>query len=52
MRLVLPTLWSPSKTILVRFGGADEKSADTGVVEVSIGWLYRSDPGVRENVGY
>jgi len=32
MRLVLPTLWSPSKTILVRFGGAEEKSAETGVV--------------------
>jgi hypothetical protein len=31
MRLVLPTLWSPSKTILVRFGGAEEKSAVTGV---------------------
>jgi len=27
IRLVFPTLWSPSKTILVRFGGADEKSA-------------------------
>jgi hypothetical protein len=35
IRLVFPTLWSPSKTILVRFGGADEKSAATGVV----GWV-------------
>lgn len=26
MRLVLPTLWSPSSTILVRFGGDAEKS--------------------------
>jgi hypothetical protein len=33
MRLVFPTLWSPSKTIFVRFGGADEKSAVTGVVD-------------------
>lgn len=34
IKLVLPTLWSPSNTILVRFGGAEEKSAVTGVV----GW--------------
>lgn len=27
MRLVFPTLWSPSKTILVRLGGDEEKSA-------------------------
>jgi hypothetical protein len=31
IRLVLPTLWSPRSTIFVRFGGADEKSAATGV---------------------
>lgn len=31
MRLVLPTLWSPSRTIFVRFGGAEEKSAAVGV---------------------
>lgn len=31
IRLVLPTLWSPSSTILVLFGGEDEKSAVTGV---------------------
>lgn len=30
MRLVFPTDWSPSNTIFVRFGGADEKSAVTG----------------------
>jgi len=30
IRLVLPTLWSPRRTILVRLGGEDEKSADTG----------------------
>jgi hypothetical protein len=37
IRLVLPTLWSPSSTIFVRFGGAEEKSGATGDVEVSIG---------------
>jgi hypothetical protein len=31
MRLVLPTLWSPRSTILVRLGGAEEKSAAAGV---------------------
>jgi hypothetical protein len=31
MRLVLPTLWSPSSTIFVRLGGEEEKSAVTGV---------------------
>jgi hypothetical protein len=36
MRLVLPTLWSPSKTIFVRFGGVDEKSAVAGVDKASI----------------
>lgn len=36
MRLVFPTLWSPSKTIFVRFGGDEEKSADAGVDGVSI----------------
>lgn len=35
MRLVLPTDWSPSKTIFVRFGGAEEKSAVTGEVACS-----------------
>ena len=35
MRLVFPTLWSPSSTILVRFGGDDEKSAETGEVTES-----------------
>lgn len=35
MRLVLPTLWSPSSTIFVRFGGEEEKSAVTGVEGVS-----------------
>ena len=34
IKLVLPTDWSPSKTIFVRFGGAEEKSAPTGVVGV------------------
>lgn len=36
MRLVFPTLWSPSNTIFVRFGGEDEKSAETGVAGVSM----------------
>lgn len=36
MRLVFPTLWSPSKTIFVRFGGEEEKSAETGVAGVSM----------------
>ena len=27
---VLPTLWSPSRTILLRLRGGDEKSAVTG----------------------
>lgn len=36
MRLVLPTLWSPSKTIFVRFGGAEEKSAAVGVAGVDM----------------
>jgi len=36
MRLVLPTLWSPSNTIFVRFGGEEEKSAVTGVVGASM----------------
>lgn len=31
IRLVLPTLWSPRRTILVRLGGEEEKSAETGV---------------------
>jgi hypothetical protein len=31
IRLVLPTLWSPSSTIFVRLGGEEEKSAVTGV---------------------
>jgi len=39
MRLVFPTLWSPSKTIFVRFGGEEEKSAETGVDGVSMGAL-------------
>ena len=32
IRLVFPTLWSPRRTILLRFSGGDEKSAVTGVV--------------------
>lgn len=32
MRLVFPTLWSPSRTILLRFSGGEEKSAVTGDV--------------------
>lgn len=36
MRLVLPTLWSPKRTIFVRLGGDEEKSAETGVPGVSI----------------
>lgn len=36
IRLVFPTLWSPSNTILVRFGGVEEKSAVAGVDSVSI----------------
>ena len=31
IKLVFPTLWSPSNTILLRFNGGDEKSAVTGV---------------------
>lgn len=31
IKLVFPTLWSPRSTILVRLGGEEEKSADTGV---------------------
>lgn len=34
IKLVLPTLWSPKRTIFVRFGGAEEKSEATGVA----GW--------------
>lgn len=30
MRDVFPTLWSPRRTILLRFRGGDEKSAVTG----------------------
>jgi hypothetical protein len=30
---VLPTDWSPSRTIFVRFGGAEEKSAAVGVAD-------------------
>lgn len=37
MRLVFPTLWSPRRTILVRFGGVEEKSAVAGVDGASIG---------------
>ena len=33
IKLVFPTLWSPSRTILLRFSGGDEKSAVTGVVD-------------------
>lgn len=36
IRLVFPTLWSPSNTILVRFGGVEEKSAVAGVDNASI----------------
>ena len=43
MRLVFPTLWSPSKTIFVRFGGDDEKSAETGVDGVSMGAAVELD---------
>lgn len=43
IRLVFPTLWSPRRTILVRFGGVEEKSAVAGVDGASIGgvqsWL-------------
>lgn len=28
---VFPTLWSPRSTILLRFSGGEEKSADAGV---------------------
>lgn len=48
IRLVFPTLWSPSKTILVRFGGADEKSAVTGVVGDSMA----NEDGGRPNENY
>jgi hypothetical protein len=43
MRLVLPTLWSPSNTIFVRFGGEEEKSAETGVDGVSMGGTVNQD---------
>lgn len=33
---VLPTLWSPKRTILLRFSGGDEKSGVAGVVELDI----------------
>ena len=39
IRLVFPTLWSPSNTILVRFGGVEEKSAAVGVDKASIAGL-------------
>lgn len=43
IRLVFPTLWSPSNTILVRFGGVEEKSAVVGVDKASItGWCAGS----------
>lgn len=32
IRLVFPTLWSPRRTILLRFSGGEEKSAVTGDV--------------------
>ena len=34
IRLVLPTLWSPRRTILLRFSGGEEKSAVTGEVAI------------------
>jgi hypothetical protein len=43
MRLVFPTLWSPSNTIFVRFGGEEEKSAETGVDGVSMGGTVNQD---------
>lgn len=33
---VLPTLWSPRSTILLRFSGGDEKSGVAGVAELDI----------------
>ncbi len=36
IKLVFPTLWSPSNTILVRLGGVEEKSAVGGVEGESI----------------
>lgn len=43
IKLVFPTLWSPSKTIFVRLGGAEEKSAAVDGESMVAG---RSDPAV------
>lgn len=37
IRLVFPTLWSPRRTILLRFKGGEEKSAVTGVLDDIVG---------------
>lgn len=36
IKLVFPTLWSPRRTILLRFKGGDEKSAVTGDVAMLV----------------
>lgn len=49
MRLVLPTLWSPSSTILVRFNVPDETSV-VGDVGLAMNMKYFSVERKREVV--